>query len=92
MSDYGNIVNNLTYQYDCLHMRNQYPSRVILGIEIVKILESHCNYYLSIYETSNGDFLFMNLPVTVDYKDKWIMMVCAGNEWDGRNFLNNDEN
>lgn len=90
MSDYENIVNNLRYQYDRLHMRNQYPSRVVLGIEIVKILESYCNSYLSIYETASGDFLFMNLPVTVDYKDKWIMMVCAGNASDGEYVLRTD--
>ena len=87
MSNYKKIIDNLMNQYDCIHMRNQYPSRVILGIEIVKILESYCNSYLTIYETSSGDFLFMNLPVTVDYKNKWIMMVCSGREWDGRDFI-----
>lgn len=85
MVNYGKIVNNLMYQYDCLHMRNQYPSRVILGIEILKILEANMHYSYR-YNVSDGSYLFMNLPVTVDYKDKWIMMVCAGKEWDGRDF------
>lgn len=84
MKNYENIVSCLMNQYDYLHMHNQYPNRVILGIEIVKILEAYCKNYLLEYKVANDDFLFIGLPVTIDHKDRWIMMVCAGNESDGR--------
>lgn len=90
MNDYKNIVTCLINQYDLLHMRNQYPNRVILGIEIVKILDEHCRDCYFEYKAYNDDFLFMGLPVTIDYKDKYIMMVCAGNEADGRYWLNKE--
>ena len=87
MSDYEKIATYLNNEYDYLRMCNQYPNRVILGIEIVKILETYCNNYILGYKAWDGNFLIMGLPVTVDYKDKWIMMVCAGNERDGRYLL-----
>lgn len=88
MNDYKNIVNCLGSQYDYLRMCNMFPERVILGIKIVEILDAYCKDHIFEYKVYDGKFFFMNLPVTVDYKDKWIMMVCAGKEWDGRNFLN----
>ena len=88
MCDYENIINNLMKQCDWLLARNQIPNRVVLGVEIVKILETYCKNYLFEYKAYDGSFLFRGLPVTVDYQDRWIMMVCAGNEADGRNFLN----
>ncbi len=87
MSDYEKIINNLMNQGNWLLARNQIPNRVIFGIEIVKILESYCRDYYFEYKASDGSFLFRGLPVTVDYKDKWIMMVCAGNESDGQYVL-----
>lgn len=61
-----------------------------MGIEIVKILEVHSKYYIFEQKITDGRFLFMGLPVTVDYKDRWIMMVCAGNESDGRYWLDKE--
>lgn len=86
MSDYEKIINNLMNQSDYMHMRNQYPNRVILGIEIVKILEAYCRDCYFEYKYDGSDS-FMGLPVTIDYKDKWIMMVCVGNESDGKYVL-----
>lgn len=87
MNDYEKIVAYLKREYNYMHARNQYPNRVILGIEIVKILDTYCNDYILKYRASNKDFWVMNLPVTVDYQDKWIMMVCAGNASDGEYIL-----
>lgn len=87
MSNYEKIVNNLMYQGDWLLTRNQIPNRVVLGVEIVKILESYNRSYYFEYKAHDGSFMFRGLPVTVDYQDKWIMMVCAGNESDGQYVL-----
>lgn len=87
MNDYEKICNNLMNQGDWLLAVNKLPNRVILGVEIAKILDTyHKNCYLE-YKPSDGSFLFMGLPVTVDYQDRWIMMVCTGNESDGRYVL-----
>ena len=72
-----------------MHARNQYPNRMILGIEIVKILDAYCKDYLE-YKAYDDSFFVMGVPVTIDYKDKWIMMVCAGNEFDGRHWLDKE--
>lgn len=87
MNDYEKIVNNLMNQYDYIQMYGGCPNRVILGIEILKILDAYCRSYYFEYKAYDGSCLFMGLPVTVDYKDKWIMMVCAGNESDGQYVL-----
>lgn len=87
MSDYKNIVSCLRSQCDCLLMCNMFPERVILGIKIVEILDEYCKDHIFEYKAYDNKLFFMNLPVTVDYKDKWIMMVCSGREWDGRNFI-----
>lgn len=85
MKDYGKIVDNLMNQIYYWRVRNIEPTRIILGIEIVKILQSS-TYYL--HESIDYDIVeFMGIPVTIDYKNKWIVMACAGKEWDMRNFL-----
>ena len=85
MSDYGKIVDNLMNQIYYWRVHNIEPARIILGIEIVKILHSSTRY---IYESIDYDVVeFIGIPVTIDYKNKWIAMACAGKEWDMRNFL-----
>lgn len=85
MNNYSTIINNVTNQIAYWHVRGFEVSRIILGREIVSILKAS-NYYWC-YTTSDEDMKFMGLPVTIDYENKWIMMACVGNEWDGRNFL-----
>ena len=87
MSDYEKIINNLMNQVDWLRICNQMPNRVILGIEIVKILNAYCKDYYFEYKVYDDSCFVMGIPVTIDYKDKWIMMVCAGNESDGKYVL-----
>ena len=90
MNIYNNIINCLLNQCDYLYMRNQMPNRVILGIEIVKILDAYCKDHYCEYKAYNDSFFVMGLPVTIDYKDKGIMMVCAGNESYGRCWLDKE--
>lgn len=87
MSNYGKIVNNLMNEIYYWRVRNLEPSRIILGEEIVSILKSCCLDYMLNFEVADDICLIMGIPVTVDYKNKWVLMVCVGNEWDGRNFL-----
>lgn len=90
MNIYGNIINCLINQRDYLYMHNQMPNRVILGIKIAEILKSYGTDYYFEYKAYDDNFFIMGLPVTIDYKDKWIIMVCAGNESDGRYWLNKE--
>ena len=90
MNDYERIVTCLKREYYYMNARNQYPNRMILGIEIVKILNAYCKDYLVEYKAYDDSIFVMGLPVTVDYKDRWIMLICAGNEFDGRCFLNKE--
>lgn len=89
MKDYEKIVNNLMNQIYYWRVRNIEPDRIILGIEIVKILHNSTCY---IYESIDYDVVeFMGTPVTIDYKNKWIVMACAGKEWDMRNWLDGND-
>lgn len=87
MSNYGKIINNLTNEICYWRVRSLEPSRIILGIEIVGILKNCCSDCMLNFEFDDDIFLIMGIPVTVDYKNKWALMVCVGNEWDGRDFL-----
>lgn len=89
MNDYKNIISNLMNQIGYWRVHNIEPSRFILGIEIAKIL-SNSNYYFCHQTCDYEDFELMGMPVTIDYKNKWIMMACAGEECDGRYWLNNE--
>jgi len=85
MKDYEKIFINLMNQIYDWRARNIEPTRIILGTEIVKILHnSTCHIYEA---TDYGVVEFMGIPVTIDYKNKWIIMACDGEEWDMRNFL-----
>lgn len=89
MNDYRKIIDCLMNQIYYWRVRCIEPSRIIVGIEIVKILKSSMDYWCyqtSIYESAK----FMGLSVTIDYENRWIMMVCAGNESDGRYWLNKE--
>ncbi len=86
MNNASKIINNLLKQADSLYMVGIQPSRVILGIEVVKILKAYVDTF--VYSANPKDnFLFMGLPVTIDYDNKWILMACAGNECDGEFWL-----
>ena len=87
MSNYGKIVNNLMNEIYYWRVRNLEPSRIILGVEIASILKNCCSDYMLNFEVADDICLIMGIPVTVDYKNKWVLMVCVGNEWDGRDFL-----
>lgn len=87
MNDYEKIINCLKREYYYMHARNQYPNRIILGIEIAKILGTYCKDYIVEYKAYDDSIFVMGLPVTIDYKDKWFMMICEGNEFDGKHLL-----
>lgn len=87
MSNYEKIVNNLMSEIHYWRIRNLEPGRIILGVEIASILKNCRSDYMLNFEVADDICLIMGIPVTVDYKNKWVLMVCVGNEWDGRDFL-----
>lgn len=87
MSDYGKIVNNLMNEIYYWRVRNLEPSRIILGVEIVSILKNYCSDYMLNFEVTDDICFIMGIPVTIDYENKWVLMVCVGNASDGEYIL-----
>lgn len=87
MNNGEKIIANLINQSDYLYNQGLEPSRVILGERIVNILRLYHTNNILTYEPIDKECSFMGLPVTIDYQDKWILMVCVGDKCNGRYWL-----
>lgn len=70
------------------------PNRVILGSNVYDILNRDFRSmicYDADYFAKGSKATVMGIPVTIDYENKWLIEVCYGFEWDGKELLYPDK-
>lgn len=90
MNNGEKIINCLMNQADYLYMNNIEPSRIILGVHISNILKAYKDMFMY-YKNPKPHIKCMGLPVTIDCENKWILMVCGGNECNGEYWLDEEK-
>lgn len=91
---YYKIIDNIIWQNEGI--RNLYdiqPNRIILGKNVYDILlTASCSSWNPVkinIEIKNCEIeeYVMGLPVTVDYRNKWLIEVCYGSNCYGKDLL-----
>lgn len=84
MEDYDKIMEYIMREIHYLKSKDMEIKRIILGIDIVNLISHKFDYYINVEREnySFNQYLFMGYPVTIDYGNKKLIMVCHGNEWE----------
>lgn len=88
------IMFNIEMQDEYLKRFGFEPNRIILGSSVYDILSRDFRgmiYHYADCFTKGSKATVMGMPVTVDYENKWLIEVCHGFEWDGRDILYPDK-
>lgn len=94
MRQFERIIFNIEMQDAYLKNFGFEPNRIILGSNVYDILhrDFHSMFYCNMdYFTKGSKATVMGMPVTIDYENEWLIEVCHGFEWDGRDILYPDK-
>lgn len=93
---FDKIIWNIMMQDHEIRNLGVEPNRVILGERVFDILHRDFNsmidFSLEKYKGSDGmNASVCGMPITVDHDNKWIIEVCYGFEWDGKEIVYQDK-